>query len=72
MRFSIKQPAFRAFSDRCAAIREDMDAKLLSALIMALIRGVYNPNFFFNHNVSADTVGSIIVNIFMDGILKDE
>ena len=53
-------------------IREDMDAKLLSALIMALIRGVYNPNFFFNHNVSADTVGSIIVNIFMDGILKDE
>ena len=24
-------------------IREDMDAKLLSALIMALIRGVYNP-----------------------------
>ena len=54
------------------AIREDIDPELLSALIMALIRGVYNPDFFFNHNVSADTVGSVIVNIFMDGILKDE
>ena len=54
------------------AIREDIDPELLSALIMALIRGVYNPDFFFNHNVSADTVGNVIVNIFMDGILKDE
>lgn len=53
-------------------IREDIDPQLLASLIMVLVRGVYNPGFFFAHSISADTAGLAIVNIFLDGILKNE
>jgi AcrR family transcriptional regulator len=56
---------------RNGMVRDDIDSALLSALIMILVRGVYTPDFFFTRNVSADTVGDVIVNIFLNGILKN-
>lgn len=61
-----------ANAQKDGAVREDLDPELLSSLIMVLIRGVYNPHFFFTHSVSADAVGSVLTNLLMHGILKDE
>ncbi|HBF0312733.1 TPA: TetR/AcrR family transcriptional regulator [Clostridioides difficile] len=56
---------------RNGSVREDIDPALLSALIMILVRGIYNPDFFFTHNVSADTAGDVIISIFLNGILQN-
>jgi len=57
---------------RDGVVRTDIDPALLSSLILALVKGVYNPAFFLSHNVSSDTVGKVIVNVLLHGSLQDE
>lgn len=51
-------------------IRADLDPALLSALILALVRGMYNPVFFLTHHVKSDEVGKLIIDVFLQGTLK--
>jgi AcrR family transcriptional regulator len=51
-------------------IRADLDPALLSVLILALIRGMYNPAFFLTHRVTSDAVGDLIIDVFLRGVLK--
>ncbi len=48
-------------------VRADIDPALLSALILTLIRGMYNPAFFLTYNVSSGVAGKLIVDIISRG-----
>ncbi|MDD4564935.1 MAG: TetR/AcrR family transcriptional regulator [Eubacteriales bacterium] len=48
-------------------VRADIDPALLSALLLTLIRGMYNPNFFLTYNVTSDVVVKAIIDIFLQG-----
>jgi AcrR family transcriptional regulator len=51
-------------------VRNDIDPSLLSAVILTLVRGLYNPTFFLTHQVTADSVNKVIVDILLQGTLK--
>lgn len=51
-------------------IRSDIDPLLLSAIFHALVIGVYNPNFFLTHDITANAVGNGIIDTFLQGILE--
>jgi len=55
---------------RKGVVRDDMDPALLSALIMTLIRNMYNPAFFLSYKVSSDMVGKLIVDVLLEGSLN--
>lgn len=55
---------------RRGVVRADIDPALLSALILTLISGVYNPTFFLSYNVSSDTIGKLIVDVLLQGSLN--
>jgi AcrR family transcriptional regulator len=51
-------------------VRADIDPALLSALLLTLIRGMYNPGFFLTYNVTSDVVAKAIVDIFLRGSVE--
>lgn len=51
-------------------VRADIDPALLSALLLTLIRGMYNPGFFLTYNVTSDVVAKAIVDIFLQGSVE--
>lgn len=53
-------------------VRADIDPTLLSALILTLIRGMYNPTFFLTHHVTSDAVNRVIVDILLQGALQNQ
>ena len=53
------------------SIRTDINPSLLSALILTVVRGMYNPAFFLNYNVTPETVGKLVVDIVLRGSLTD-
>jgi AcrR family transcriptional regulator len=55
---------------RKGVVRAEIDPALLSALILTLIRNMYNPAFFLSYNVSSDTVGELIVDVLLQGSLN--
>jgi AcrR family transcriptional regulator len=52
---------------RCGVIRKDIDTALLSAQILTLIRGLYNPGFFLANKVTSDAVAQSIVTVILHG-----
>jgi AcrR family transcriptional regulator len=53
-------------------IRTDIDPALLSALILTLVRGMYNPAFFLTHHVTSDAVNKVIVDVLLQGTLQNK
>lgn len=51
-------------------VRNDINPSLLSAVILTLVRGMYNPTFFLTHQVTFDSVNKAIVEILLQGTLK--
>jgi AcrR family transcriptional regulator len=51
-------------------VRVDIKPELLSALILTLIRGMYNPAFFLTYTTTSDVVGKLIVDVLLHGSLE--
>lgn len=52
-------------------VRADIDPALLSALLLTLMRGMYNPGFFLTYSVTSDVVAKAIVDIFLQGSVEN-
>jgi hypothetical protein len=54
------------------AVRTDIDPALLSALLLTLIRGMYNPGFFLTYSVPSDIIWlltGINLAVFIPGMI---
>lgn len=53
------------------AQRADVDAGLLAASLLVLVRGIFQPAFFITHDVSAERAGEMIVQLVLYGALTE-
>lgn len=53
-------------------VRKDVDAGLLAASLLILVRGIFQPEFFITHEVSADRAGEMIVQLVLHGVLTEK
>lgn len=52
-------------------VRADVDASLLAASLLILVRGIYQPAFFITHDISAKRAGEMIVQLVLHGVLTE-
>ena len=52
-------------------VRADVDAGLLAAALLILVRGIYQPAFFIAHDISAARAGEMIVQLVLHGMLTE-
>lgn len=52
-------------------VRADVDASLLAASLLILVRGIYQPAFFITHDISAERAGEMIVQMVLHGVLTE-
>lgn len=50
-------------------LRADVAPALLAAFVLTLIRGMYQPAFFLSHQVTADEVGTALIDVILNGTL---
>lgn len=61
--------ALFAEAQRAGVVRADVDAELLAASLLVLVRGIFQPAFFITHDVSAERAGEMIVQLVLHGAL---
>ena len=60
-----------AKAQRAGVVRADVDAGLLAASLLVLVRGIFQPAFFITHDVSAERAGEMIVQLVLHGALTE-
>jgi AcrR family transcriptional regulator len=50
--------------------RTDIDASILAAMLLTLVRVMCNPSFFLANSVTSDVVAKAIVDVFLEGTLE--
>lgn len=63
--------ALFAKAQRAGVVRADVDAGLLAASLLVLVRGIFQPAFFITHDVSAERAGEMIVQLVLHGALTE-
>lgn len=63
--------ALFAKAQRAGVVRADVDAGLLAASLLVLVRGIFQPAFFITHDVSAERAGEMIVQLVLQGALTE-
>lgn len=63
--------ALFAEAQRAGVVRADVDAELLAASLLVLVRGIFQPTFFITHDVSAERAGEMIVQLVLHGALTE-
>ena len=63
--------ALFAEAQRAGVVRADVDAGLLAASLLVLVRGIFQPAFFITHDVSAERAGEMIVQLVLHGALTE-
>lgn len=63
--------ALFAEAQRAGVVRADVDAELLAASLLVLVRGIFQPAFFITHDVSAERAGEMIVQLVLHGALTE-